>query len=48
MIKEILQKDDCNRSDKHWESLKEYFNENEKEYQMEEFLSYVFLSLQLS
>ncbi len=42
-MKEMLPKDDCNRTDKHWEYLKEYFNEYEKEHQMEEFLSNVFL-----
>ena len=41
IIKELLQVDDCNKTEKHWIYLKEYFDEYEREYQMEDFLSNV-------
>ncbi len=44
-IKEKLEKSDCNKTDKHWLYLKEYFDQYEKEYQMEDFLGKVFIFL---
>jgi len=38
MFKELMHEDDCERTEKHSIFLREYFDEYEKEYQMEEFL----------
>jgi hypothetical protein len=38
MFKDLMHEDDCEQTEKTWIFLREYFDEYEKEYQMEEFL----------